>query len=108
MNSKYMLAAGVLTIFILFIHSPIARAVGGSSKGGGLIGLILLPFFIIYSAFIPYFAAKKIKQAKALIKRISVLDSAWELDHLKAELKNLISKYSMPGEIEIKILPKGI
>ena len=89
-SNKYLPSICLLFVFIVmcfFIpEDAIARAGGGSSKGGGILGLILWPFILIYSAIITYIAIKKNKQAKALIAVISKHDNAWDLDSLKARI----------------------
>ncbi|MET0066004.1 MAG: Tim44-like domain-containing protein [Candidatus Thiodiazotropha sp.] len=69
-----------------------ARAGGGSSKGGGILGLILWPFFLIYSAVVSYIAAKKNRMAKSLLKQIAQNDPMWDLDHLKARIEQIYFK----------------
>jgi len=84
--SLFCLLFIILVLWVFIPEDAIARAGGGSSKGEGILGLILWPFLLIYSAIITYFAVKKNKQAKALIKTISKLDNAWDLDALKARI----------------------
>ncbi|MEW7989222.1 MAG: Tim44-like domain-containing protein [Candidatus Thiodiazotropha endolucinida] len=92
MNGKQHLSLllGISVIVITFYFFPdeaIARAGGGSSKGGGILGLILWPFILIYSGIVTYIAAKKNRQAKNLLKQISEKDPMWQIDHIKARIE---------------------
>lgn len=82
--------ASVAAVFIALLIYPeeaIARAGGGRSKGGGILGLILWPVFAIYSAIITYYAVKKYKEAKLLLARIAADDGAWDIDAIKQRIE---------------------
>jgi len=97
MNQKQQLIIliGIVTltmVIILFPDEVMARAGGGSSKGGGILGLILWPFILIYSGIITYIAAKKNKQAKELLKQISKKDTMWDVGHIKSRVEEAYIK----------------
>ena len=97
MNQKQRLSLllGITVLAIVcfvFPDETMARAGGGSSKGGGVLGLILWPFILIYSAIVSYIAAKKNKQARALLKQISENDPMWEIGHVKARVEEAYFK----------------
>lgn len=61
----------------------LARAGGGSnSSGGGLGQLLLLPFFIAYSAYVSYKLRKKGQQCQALIAKLDQREKGWDTDSL--------------------------
>jgi hypothetical protein len=80
----FIAVAVVLTFLPLEVF---ARAGGGRSKGGGIIGLILYPFFLLYSGVVTYYAIKKYKQAKALLNKIAMQDAVWNIDSIKSRIE---------------------
>lgn len=82
----------LITAVLLLPDDAMARAGGGSSKGGGILGLILWPFILIYSGIITYIAAKKNKQAKALLRQISQNDPMWDIGHIKPRIEEAYFK----------------
>ena len=74
---------------------------GGSSYGGsssygsssdgdgalGILGLILLPFSLIYSAFSTVKYKKKNQEARELLARLSEKDSSWDLSRIKGDIE---------------------
>jgi hypothetical protein len=94
---KHMKTINTKTTIIIFIVfataltlvplDVLARAGGGRSKGGGIIVLILYPFFLLYSGVVTYYAIKKYKQAKALLNKIAMQDTAWNIDSIKSRIE---------------------
>lgn len=74
-----------LLILILFAELVWARAGGGSSKGkGGLLALILSPFFMIYAAYIGRKITKRSQQISAALNKMAEREPNWAKDKLTA------------------------
>lgn len=88
-----LLGLAVMTLALLFLpEEAMARAGGGRSRGGGILGLILWPVILVYSGVITYYAARKNKQAKALLRKIAAKDPMWEIDHIKGRIEQAYFK----------------
>lgn len=74
----------ILAAILLMALPVLARAGGGSnsSGGGGLGQLLLLPFFIAYSAYVSYKLRKKGQQCQALIAKLDQREKGWDTDTL--------------------------
>jgi len=89
-NILFIFVALILvTICFCFVPEEVlARAGGGGGgKGGGFWGLILAPFFIIYSAIVTYLVVKKNKKCKSLLEQLATSDSSWDIDKIKAQVE---------------------
>jgi hypothetical protein len=64
---------------------------GGSGKGSWL-SIVLLPFFIIYSAILTHQVRKKSKACKELLARLEKLDPAWDLDAINHRVNEVFFK----------------
>ncbi|MEW8505098.1 MAG: Tim44-like domain-containing protein [Candidatus Thiodiazotropha sp.] len=86
-STACILVAGMALLFIT--DEATARA------GGGILGLVLWPFILIYSGIFTYIAAKKNKQVKALLRKISGRDPMWDMDQIKTRFEEAYFKVQM-------------
>jgi len=88
------LTALALVLWLATVDSAWARAGGGGggSGKGGILSLIALPFFIIYSAIITHQVRKKSKACKELLARLEKLDPAWDIDAIRHRINEVFSK----------------
>lgn len=91
-SSHFLLLLVLVTGLLVFPDEVLARAGGGSAKGAGIMGIILAPFFIIYSAIVTYIASKKNKQCKALLETAASRDNFWEIYAIKARIEEAYFK----------------
>ena len=95
MKNYKFLALVILTSVILVSLAPelaLARAGGGRSKGGGILGIILLPFAMIYLAILRGWIKTKSKEAALLLEKISKLDNHWDAANLQHTVKQAFFK----------------
>lgn len=99
----YILAALIVcgTLFLLgvFPEEAMARAGGGggfggfsSSRGGGggrfsIWGILLAPFFMMYSGITTTMLVKKNKQCKGLIEQLAAHDASWDMSNIKSRVE---------------------
>jgi predicted lipid-binding transport protein (Tim44 family) len=88
------LTALALVLWLAAVDSAWARAGGGGggSGKGGILSLIALPFFIIYSAIITHQVRKKSKACKELLARLEKLDPAWDIDAIRHRINEVFFK----------------
>jgi hypothetical protein len=79
----FVLASAIL-LFSGDFNEAFARAGGGRSSGSGnsIIGIILAPFFVIYSVILARNVAKKAAQTKQAIDKFSSKDPVWNTNNL--------------------------
>jgi len=83
----------IATCICLCPEDILARAGGGGGgEGGGILGLILWPFILIYSAIISYLVYKKNNQSKQLLQKLASLDNNWDLDNIKRQVEKVYFK----------------
>jgi hypothetical protein len=90
------LVKSLLTVVIVLAAETCwARAGGGGGSGGGKgswLNVILLPFFIIYSAILSYQLRAKSVACKDLLARLEKLDPAWNLDSIRHRVNEVFFK----------------
>ena len=94
-----LFVVAILLILVIPLDEVSARAGGGGGGGGGGIGggggggrvgiiaILLLPLFFIYSAIITYLVAKRNKESKSLLDQLAKKDSSWSLDKIRSQIK---------------------
>jgi hypothetical protein len=83
--SKLIWHSCIILMILCVPYDALARA-GGAGAGGhssSLLGLILAPFFIIYSGILLMRLRHKNKQCRRLLSEISQNDSFWDADQLR-------------------------
>jgi len=65
------------------VGPALARGGGGRNGGGGILGLILMPFVMIYAWYVNRRINQKKAQADALLAKISKKDPVWDESHLE-------------------------
>ncbi len=92
----YRSALGTFAVFVWLavVESAWARGGGGGggSGRGGILSLIALPFFIIYSAIVTHQVRKKSKACKELLARLEKLDPAWDIDAIRHRINEVFFK----------------
>lgn len=91
---RITVAALTLILWLAVTESAWARAGGGGggSGKGGILSLIALPFFIIYSAILTHQVRKKSKACKDLLARLETLDPAWDIDAIRPRINEVFFK----------------
>jgi Tim44-like domain len=87
LNLLILSAMIVVAAALAFPEEALARAGGGRSTGGGLLGLILWPLLALYSAVVTHYAVRKYKLAKQLMGKLATSDKAWNIDSIKARIE---------------------
>lgn len=92
MNKLLIRNIVVITSFLAFTPA-FARAGGGSNGGGGgLIQLILLPFILIYSAYVTHRLKKKAAECKNLLSQVQSRESGWDIQTIEGIATRLFHK----------------
>ncbi len=96
-RARFRLSKALLTLVIfLAAETCWARAGGGGGGGGGgkgsWVNIVLLPFFIVYSAIITYQLRTKSRACKDLLARLEKLDPAWDLDGIRHRVDQVFFK----------------
>jgi predicted lipid-binding transport protein (Tim44 family) len=92
-NSR--LPAVALFLWLAVAETAWARAGGGGGGGGGKgswLSIVLLPFFIIYSAILTHQVRKKSRACKELLARLEKLDPVWDLDSIRHRVNEVFFK----------------
>jgi len=89
-----VLLTSALFLWLAVVDNVWARAGGGGggSGRGGILNLIALPFFIIYSAILTHQVRKKSKACKELLARLEKLDPAWGLEAIRHRVNEVFFK----------------
>ncbi len=83
----------VIFLWLAIVENAWARAGGGGGGGrGGILSLIALPFFIIYSAILTHQVRKKSKACRELLARLEKLDPAWDADAIGHRVNEVFFK----------------
>ncbi|MDX1902495.1 MAG: Tim44-like domain-containing protein [Gammaproteobacteria bacterium] len=83
---KNFLISFVSLVAIIFCTVLYARAGGGGGHGGGgggILGLILWPLMVAYSAIVSGIAINKKKHVDQLLAQLSQADSVWDLSGMR-------------------------
>jgi predicted lipid-binding transport protein (Tim44 family) len=81
-------------LWLAAVENAWARAGGGGggSGKGGILSLIALPFFIVYSAIVTHQVRKKSRACKELLARLEKLDPAWDIDAIRHRINEVFFK----------------
>ena len=74
---------GALMGLVWAVEPVFARAGGGRNGGGGILGVILMPFIMIYAWYVNRRINQKKTQADAMLQRIAKKDPVWDESHLE-------------------------
>jgi hypothetical protein len=92
MNTKKLFCAISIPFSTLLLPiEALARAGGGGGggSGGSWIGIILLPFFLIYLAILHYKLRNKNKEARGLLEKLSKHEASWGIDFIKSGIEKV-------------------
>jgi hypothetical protein len=88
-----------LVTFVVFLCLAIADSAwaragggGGGSGRGSWLSIVLLPFFLIYSAILTHQVRKKSRACKELLARLERMDSAWSLNAIRHRVDEVFFK----------------
>lgn len=83
-----VVGGAAIAMLCSFPEMALARAGGGGSRsGGGWVNLFVWPVVLIYSALLTHLVRKKSQESKALLSQLYALDSAWDLNKIKARIE---------------------
>jgi hypothetical protein len=97
-------------LWLAAVENAWARAGGGGggSGKGGILSLIALPFFIIYSAIITHQVRKKSQACKELLARLEKLDPAWDIDAIRHRISEVFFKVQQAWMARDQSLAEGL
>lgn len=73
----------VLLVLLIGLTPVWARAGGGSNGGGGIVYLILMPFLIVYGAYIRHRLKKKSEECRGLLAKLQRRETGWEIGNIE-------------------------
>jgi hypothetical protein len=74
----------VIAPIVLLSVEAFARAGGGRNSGGGILGLILMPFFIVYGIYVNSRLKKRQQEVETVLKTMALREPQWAKQRLLA------------------------